>query len=241
MKHVLVIMLAGCLVLAGREGAADDRPALQTAPMPQPDPVEPHRYDGNHTGLTAGVFTTALQRPIAGVAHRGYGFHIGARLASVLQIVDVEVAFEHTSHGASDSSDAAWTRNELGLQGALHPGFPFAVFNSSFYDIVAGLHGYGGLSMVRGSLRGDQAVAQASGDGHAFSSWSPCLSVGAGLDIPVWPRGGAHGLWLTVRYGLRWTGFGGHDPDLNVADSQAMVLLNWREYDTTWARLPRPF
>ena len=220
---------------------AEERPPLQTAPAPTADSAEAHRYDGNHTGLTAGAFTTSLQRPIAGIANRGYGFHIGARFASVLQILDAEVAFEHASHGASDGSDAAWTRNELGLFGALHPGFPFAVFNSYFYDIVAGLHGYGGLSMVRGSLRGDAAVAQAFGDGHVLSGWSPCLTVGAGLDIPIWPRGGPHGLWLTVRYGLRWMGFGSHDPDLNMADSQAMVLLNWREYNTSWARLPRPF
>lgn len=233
--------LGFCLCAAPGHAETPARPALQTAPPPEADSPEIHRFDGNHTGVVAGVTTTALQREIAGIANRGYGFRVGARLASVLQIADLELTFEHVKHGARAAADASWTRNEGGLLVSLHPGFPFAVFNSYFYDVVAGFHGYVGASMARATLRGTAGLAQARTDGQELFSWQPSLAVGLGLDVPLTPRGLSSGLWLTLRYGLRWMGFGPHDPNLNLADSQAMVELNWRFYDTSWARLPRPF
>ena len=231
-----------CLLAAPlRAQTPPSPPPLQTAPPPEVDQPEIHRYDGNHTGVVAGATTTSLQREIAGIAARGYGFRVGGRIASVLQIADLEFTYEHVKHGAANGADAAWTRNEAGMLISLHPGFPFAVFNTAFYDVVAGVHGYLGTSMVRATLRGAPALAQAHSDGQELSSWQPCLAVGAGLDVPLSPRGASSGLWLTLRYGLRWMGFGPHDPNLNLADSQAMVELNWRFYDTSWARLPRPF
>jgi hypothetical protein len=65
--------------------------------------------------------------------------------------------------------------------------------------------------------------------------------LGAGVDIPVSPRNRNDGWWLTARYNLRWMRFGDGEPDWPQNDNQILLLLGYRQYNNSFARLPRPW
>jgi len=250
---VLVLVLAGGLAVpsAGATELAaptaldptevdpSARPPLDSAgPDVQPRESRP-KFDGNHTGFVVGAGATWLDRPVPGVADQGLSVRAAARLALVLQLVDLELALEHASHGGTSGGSLA--RTELGLQVATHPASLILLFNDRLSDILAGLHAYGGVSLVRAALSGTDAMAKAARKGSEAVEFRPGLALGIGADLPLTARDLDWGVWLTVRYGVRWLTFGKAQPDFRLDDSQFLVLLGYRSYRTDWARVPRPF
>lgn len=215
------------------------RPPLATTGPDVPPERVPSKFDGNHSGLVIGGGPTWLVRPPAGVAEQGLSLRVAGRFGAVLQFVDGEVALSRTSHGGANG--AGWIRNEGTLQLATHPGFPMLVFNDWVSDVLAGVHAFGSVSLVRATLTGTAAVASAGAPGPEHGEWHGALSAGVGVDVPVSPRDRDWGLWLTVRYAARWLQFGRVEPELNAGDRQLLVLIGWRTYTTSWGRVPRPF
>lgn len=236
----LIAVLAPTLLLVPHGAHAVDptdpasRPPLHTAePEPAPPQARP-RWDGNATGVLIGPAWTHLDKSLPGVDPTGWGVRAAARVSFIMQFMDLELGLEHTRHGGI----GGLTRTDLGAQVALHPGFPMLVFNDFLSDIIASFHGLGALSLVRASL-GNPALIPTSGGQEV--DWRLCLTVGAGLDIPLSPRDLDHGWWLTLRYTLRWMNFGHFDPDLALSDSQVLVLIGYRSYGNEWARVKPPF
>jgi hypothetical protein len=234
-----------CLILAilltwVRPACAQDptdpvsRPPLKTAPEEPPPPRDPPRWDGNATGLVLGPTWTHLDKALPGVDQTGWGVRLAGRVSFVAQFLDLELGLEHANHGGA----GGLTRTDLGAQVGLHPGFPLLVFNDFLSDIVASFHGVGGVSLVRASL-GNPLLIPTSGGTDV--DWRLCLTVGAGIDIPLSSRDLDHGWWLTARYTLRWMNFGHYNPDLSLSDSQALLLIGYRAYGNEWARIKPPF
>lgn len=213
------------------------RPALQTVPVAPVEPVDGRKWDGNHIGFLIGASYLSLDKPQVGIEQNGVGVRVAGRFSSIVQLLDVELGFEHSQFGGAGS----FARNELGVQAGLHPGFPLTVFNDFIDDVFAGVHLFAGASLVRGSMGGGVSVAAAGGSGDSLVNWQPCVTTGIGMDIPISPRDRASGWWLTLRYALRWSRFGLTNPDLNFGDSQLVLLLGYRDYDTSFTRVPRPF
>ena len=218
-----------------------DRPPLMTAPPEgPPPPPEPHLWDGNQTSVMIGPVMNGLDHAPALVDQLGLGFRVAGRLSAISQFVDVELGFERVTHGGT--SGAGLTRSEVGFQVGTHPGFPIIVFNDWWNDVFSGVHGYVGASVVRATLTGTDALAQAHvTEGTEHTEWQPCIYVGAAADFPVSPRNKDWGIWLTAGYNLRWMWFGPKQPELSLSDNQAVLLLSFRSNSTSWARFPRPF
>ena len=218
-----------------------DRPPLVTAPPepPQPPP-EPHLWDGNQTSVMIGPAMNWLNHSPALVDPQGVGFRVAARVSAISQFVDAELGFERVTHGGT--SGAGLTRSEVGFQVGTHPGFPIIVFNDWWNDVFSGIHGYVGASVVRATLTGTDALAQIHvTQGAEHAEWQPNVYVGGGADFPISPRNKGWGIWLTARYNLRWMWFGPKQPEMSMADSQALLLLSFRSNSTSWARVPKPF
>ncbi|MFZ4577599.1 MAG: hypothetical protein ACOYOB_04300 [Myxococcota bacterium] len=190
-----------------------------------PVPISPPEYhfDGKSTGFVVGPTLTHLDRSVVGIDRSGWGVRVAGRLATVLQLVDAELGYEHASQGSRLS------RDELGVLLATHPGFPFLVWDAYASDVISGFH-----------LFASAAVARTDGP-EARVHWAPTIGLGAGLDFPLSPRGGASGLWLTLRWANRWLSVGDGLPKTHLDDQQVMLLVGWRTYTLNWARLPRPF
>lgn len=230
-----------CIAVAAADPADPAaRPALTTAGPEEPPPPKTLLYDGNYWGVLGGVVGSRFDDPLSGVAPLGLGGRVAGRFSTVTQFMDLEAGVEYVPHGADSGSNRA-SRLGFGIQGALHPAFPLLVFNNWLYDVVSGIHGFVGVSAARLAIEGQQAVASARGTGETASDWRPLLACGLGADIPISPRNRSSGWWLTARYALRWMRFGPATPYRDVGDGQFQVLLGWRSYDNSWARLPRPF
>lgn len=216
------------------------RPPLAAPQTDAPPPPALHKWDGNATGLVVGPTMAWLDRVPNGLAAQGWGIHAALRMSFIAQFLDAEFLLDHDRYAGSGATglDGGLTRTAVGFQGALHPGFPLLVFNDFTNDIAAGVHGYVGLQMVRLSLPDGARIPQTDG---ATSDWRPGVTVGVGVDVPVSPRDKGSGWWLTGRYEGRWVWFGDHNPDLPLGDTRALLLLGWRYYDTSWARLGLPW
>ncbi len=231
----LLLLSAKLAVAADADPSA--RPALQSVPPPPAEPADTRKWDGNHIGFLFGASYAMLDKPQIGLDKNGLGLRVAGRFSSIVQLLDIELGFEHTQFGGVGS----FARNELGVQAGLHPAFPLTVFNDFIDDVFAGIHLFAGASLVRGSMGGQSAVVAAGGTGDSLVSWQPCVSTGVGMDVPVSPRDRASGWWLTLRYTLRWYRFGLANPDLNFGDSQIVLLLGYRDYNTSFTRVTRPF
>ncbi len=192
------------------------------AAPPQLPPPEYH-FDGKSTGFVVGTTWSRLDQSVAGLDRSGWGLRIGGRVATVLQLLDAEVGYEHAAYGVGLS------RDELGVVVASHPGFPFLVWDTYASDVVAGFH-----------LFASAALARTDGP-EARVHWAPTIGLGGGFDFPLSPRGGASGLWLTLRWANRWLAVGDGLPKTHLDDQQVTVLVGWRAYTLNWARMPRPF
>lgn len=238
----LTAALAACPVLADEADVDPSaRPPLNTAgPEAPPPPPEPHLWDGNHTSIVLGPTLSMLDAAPKGLDTLGYGVRLAGRLSAITQFVDVELGLERTQHGGTDG--ASLSRTELGFQLGTHPGFPLVVFNDWTYDVFSGFHGYAGVSIVRATLTGKDALAAAHVvEKTEHSEWQPCVYVGAAADFPISERNKDWGLWLTAAYNLRWMWFGPREPELPLGDSQATLMLSYRWNNTSWARIPKPF
>ncbi|MSQ83457.1 MAG: hypothetical protein EXR77_11315 [Myxococcales bacterium] len=247
MKSVIAILAIAAQMTAALAWAQVDpadpaaRPALRSAgPEPAPPPKD-QLYDGNYWSILAGITVPHLDRPLPAVAAWGTGGRLAGRFSSVTQALDVEAGLEYSRFGGTNASGASASRMELGFHGALHPGFPLIVFNEWLYDVLSGIHGFVGASVSAMSVSGASAVAATGEKGNDASDWRPSLACGLGVDFPVSARNKSSGWWLTTRYVLRWTRFGAAVPDRDFGDNQVVILLGWRSYDNSWARLPRPF
>jgi hypothetical protein len=221
------------------------RPPLSTGTPEAPVPPKDFLYDGNYWSVLGGLSLTQLDRPLPGVAQWGAGGRLALRFSSITQFLDVETGVEYSRHGAaaakSGVTDGSWSRLEVGGSAHLHPGFPLIAFNDFWNDIFSGVHGLLGVSVVRGELTGTNAVAKIRDGGTSEVDWRPCITLGAGVDIPVSPRNRNDGWWLTARYNLRWMRFGDGEPDWPQNDNQILLLLGYRQYNNSFARLPRPW
>jgi hypothetical protein len=214
------------------------RPPLHTAGPEEPPPPRDLRYDGNHIGWMVGATLPTLDAPIAGLDRSGAGLRISGRISAITQFIDANLDLQIDRFGGPQAS---LLRTELGTKLGTHPGFPFIVFNDWTNDVISGVHGYIGASLVRADLEGSAAVASTRQTGNRAVGWSPQFTCGVGADIPVSPRDRPHGWWLTVRYELRWMRWGEALPAWNMGDSQLVLQLGRRSYDNSWARVPRPF
>ncbi len=214
------------------------RPPLSTATPEEPAAPKDFLYDGNHVGLMLGPVFSGLDRALPGLDRNGTGLRLGGRISAITQFIDGGVDLQHVEHGGSAAS---LSRTELGVRVGSHPAFPFVVFNSWINDVISGVHLYVGASVGRLALQGQQAVAAVGLDGTSAVQWRPSALVGVGADLPVSPRHRPNGWWLTLRYELRWTGFGSTAPRHNLDDSMVGVLLGYRSYNNSWARWSRPF
>ncbi|MBI5610708.1 MAG: hypothetical protein HY902_17660 [Deltaproteobacteria bacterium] len=214
------------------------RPPLRTAGPVEPAPPKDLLYDGNYTSFLVGALLPRLDRALPGLDNQGLGLALAGRFSVITQFSDVALLLQHAQwSGAS----ASLQRTELGATMSVHPAFPLIVFNSWWYDVISGIHGYVGASLARIALDGSAAVAATGQTGDSSSDWRPSLSAGVGADIPISPRDRHSGWWLTARYELRWTRFGAATPDWNLGDAQALILIGYRSYDNGYLRLPRPF
>lgn len=216
------------------------RPPLSTGTPEPPVPPKDLLYDGNYWSVLAGFSLPHLDRSLPGIDRWGTGGRLAGRFSSITQFLDVEAGVEYARHGGSAGS---WTRTEIGGSAHLHPGFPLIVFNDFWNDVYSGVHGLLGVSVVRGALTGRQAVAKIRDNnvGAEEVDWRPCITLGAGVDIPVSPRNRNDGWWLTARYNLRWMRFGDGEPDWPQNDNQILIMLGYRRYNNSFTRLPRPW
>lgn len=237
-------VLAGSAIAATASAAGDpldpsSRPPLSSGVPEEPRPPPDHLFDGNYTSGHVGLLLPKLDQAVPGLDALGYGLALGTRLSVITQFVDAGL---DVSHARWSGPSAQLTRTELGVKVGLHPGFPATVFNSWLYDVYSGIHGYLGTSVARLALDGGAAVLHTTGEASPSAlDWRPCLTAGAGADFPISPRDRSYGWWLTLRYELRWTRFGSAIPDFNLGDGQALILIAYRSYNNSWARMPRPF
>lgn len=240
-----VVIASGVLAPApalGEEALPDPaaRPPLSTGTPEAPVPPKDFLYDGNYWSVLAGVSFPHLDRSLPGIDRWGTGGRLAGRLSTITQFLDVEGGIEYARHGGSEGS---WTRMEVGGSAHLHPGFPLVVFNDFWNDVYSGVHGLLGVSVVRGSMTGKRAVSKIRDNelGATEVDWRPCITLGAGVDIPISPRNRHDGWWLTARYNMRWMRFGDGEPDWPLNDNQVLLLIGYRRYNNSFMRVPRPW
>lgn len=214
------------------------RPPLSTGTPEDPPPAKEFLYDGNHVGWMIGPVFPALDGELPGVDRWGKGLRLAGRISAITQFIDGDLDLQHVEHGGNS---AGLTRTDLAIRVGSHPAFPFVVFNSWANDVISGIHMYVGAQVGRLALQGPAAVAAMGLEGAQAVQWRPAGLVGVGADIPVSPRNRSSGWWLTLRYELRWTGFGSSAPRHDLDDSTVAVLLGYRSYNNSWARWSRPF
>lgn len=246
MRANVASMAVACAMLAWPQVSVADpdpsdpslRPPLKSAGVPEPPPPKDQLFDGNYWGLHGGATYATRSAAIAGVADSGAGLRAGGRFSAILQLLDVDAALQYARFSGSAN---AVSRLDLSLTAALHPGFPLLVFNSWMYDVIAGLHGWAGADFGRWTVSGDEAAAAIGAKGGDYGQFGAALCFGAGADLPLSPRDGHAGWWLTVRYAMRLAKIGPAIPQHDFSDGQWQLWLGWRNYDNSWARVPRPF
>lgn len=240
----LLLLPAPARAALGDPLAPGSRPPLSSGAAEEPPPPKDRLFDGNHVGWMAGGAFARLDRALPGLDRWGQGLRLSGRIAAVTQFVDAGLDLQHLAHGGAA---AQLTRSELAVTLGTHPALPILVFNSWWYDVIAGLHGYVGASVGRFALRGAEALtvahqtAAAQPAGAELVDWRPGVLLGFGADVPVSPRNRPSGWWLTLRYELRWRSFGHEAPEHPMGDQLFLIALGYRHYGNGWARLPRPF
>jgi len=195
------------------------------------EPIDvPHdevRFQGSFYGLTL------EGAPVLRVGGDGTGFAAGlnGRVAVPTQLFDLELGYTF-SNLASQGPDPAITRHSMTFSVNSHPGFMFVLYNDRFNWIVAGFHGILGLSA-------DHITRKGAGfdDSGLGGGWH----VGFGFDIPLSSLDAPEGWWITLAPRWRFIWFGERDKERQVKDLVVLIGLAWRNYDTNFARIPRPF
>lgn len=238
-----VLVLAAVAMARPADAATDpanpsSRPPLSTGTPEDPIPPKEFLYDGNHVGWMIGPAFQGLGTTPPGLDPWGKGLRVGGRISAVTQFVDGGIDLQHIEHGGAS---AGLSRTDVGIRVGTHPALPIVVFNSWLNDVLSGVHLYVGATVGRIALQGSPAVAAVGLSGAEAVQWRPGALVGAGVDVPVSPRNRSSGLWLTLRYELQWTGFGGTAPRHDLDAGLVAVLLGYRSYNNSWGRIARPF
>lgn len=223
-----------CCLGVVRDALADDpgvdphsRPPLMSTPAPEPQAAPPVRFDGGHLGPLLGLGLGLFDGPDGGGT--GWDLRLGLRYASLLQLLDLAAWAELGAHPTSAGS--AIDRQALGADLSLHPLFWVLVWDSLAGWLAAGLHGYASAGLARVSLAGPSLVARAGGYGQEATHWAALAEVGFGLDAPLSGRAASSGLWLSLRWGLRWLTVGeAGSAGLDLGDHHVSLALSWRSY-----------
>lgn len=170
-------LVIGCVVLATpRPASADAPPAAEVS-----------RFNGSFVGARV---ETGVSAPLPGSAVDAAGFTIGAaaRLATIMQVMDVSATWQHL-RSAADGRGVQ--QHQLAIEGRLHP---------LFREHLRG-------SRV-GHTLGSVWVSLLVGAGHAarggVADWSPAFGGGLGVDVHLRHPPRDHGLWLGVAWRAFW-------------------------------------
>ena len=205
------------------------RPPLLTVPAPGPEAPTAIRFDGGHVGPLLGFAIGVADRVAAPPGQVGWDLRLGLRYATLLQLFDLSLWCEFGAHPAEP--DQAIDRQALGMQVNLHPLFWVLVWDNFAGWVAAGLHGYAATALARVELQGPALVGAAGGLGASATHWAMQPEVGLGVDLPLSGRGGASGLWLTLRCGLRWLSVGAEPSHrLDLGDQHLTLAIGWRSY-----------
>lgn len=201
------------------------RPPLSGGRPLAPAAPSERRFDGGHLGVQLGGGWAAPDDAGSGAL---WGGRVALRGATLLQILDAEV-FAETGTGALDGGRLG--RTAAGVQVSGHPLFVGLVWDSFAAWLAAGFHVFASVAAARVSLEGAPVLARVGRAGSDVSLWGLAPSLGAGLDVPLSSRTRGSGLWLTLRWQLRWLSVGPNPAQsLDLGDQQVSLALGWRVY-----------
>ena len=211
------------------------RPPLRTVPAPAPVSAPQVRFDGGHIGLTLGLAVGLFDGSSQGAL--AWDLRLGVRYATLLQLLDLAAWAELGAHPTAVGQSIG--RQALGADVSLHPLFWILVWDNLAGWVAAGLHGYAAAGLARVSLKGEALVASVGGQGDRSIRWAAQPEVGLGVDVPLSGRGHTSGLWLTLRWGLRWLSVGDQASQrLDLGDHHVSLTLGWRSYGALSAPSP---
>lgn len=242
--------LAVCASVAGAGGAwaattgAPGEPSTGGAaheaepkrPGRDADPPGGGRYYGAYIGPVVGGGPSLGTRP--GALQGGGLLHVGGRLSLPFNVVEAEVAWEHTRLAGGDGSLRS---DELLVQVGGHPLFPYIIYNNPLGWLLSGLHGTAAVGPAHVRLRGAELQASWGRADRGRSMWGLAAHLGGGLDYPLAGAQRPSGWWLTMRYGVRFLAAGPRRDRITSRDHRALVLIGWRHHSLDFARVPRPF
>ncbi len=216
------------------------RPPLCSVPAPTIEAPPAARFDGGHLGPLLAMGLALPDRDDAPAGRWGWDVRAGLRYATLLQLLDASAWVEYGTHPAAGVG--AIGRTTLGLQVNLHPLFWLLVWDNLAGWLSAGLHGYVSTGAARVSLRGKGLVAAIGGTHTTAVQWAMHNDIGLGMDIPISGRQASAGLWLSLRWGMRWLALGELPGGrLDLGDQHFQLAIGWRSYaslsssaESTW-------
>lgn len=191
------------------------------------------------TGGHIGVGVTAGPHLLADTSWDGaLGWTAGAhaRLATVMQVIDLQLEYAFATHGLRvDGAAVDMRRHSLSSSINLHPLFLRVLGNNRFNYTLAGWYVQTGGSVEFTSLEGPALGVDR--DDVAFS-----LHAGTGIDTPLDdPNIGGGGFWLGISWRWKWVfmnpGLGDHE---DLDSHLFLVVLSYRRNNLSFARVPRP-
>lgn len=216
-----ISLLGAPSVLGVPIATAAPSPSEPTAVVPETPRVR--AFDGGHFGVLFGAGASLAGGAHSGLASPGLDLRIGLRAATLLTIVDLEVAWDAALRATS-------SRHEMGLQIAAHPGFLYLLDPSVLARLAAGVHLIAGLGVARFATTDASAVAAVRQSGSRLVHWAPSPSLGAGIDWPMTSLLRPTGWWLTARWTVAWHGVGTWPAPVDIGDQRLQLLVGWRRH-----------
>lgn len=180
----------------------------------------------NYSRFFTGAFTEyslrlGLSRP-TDADYDGWHLDAGFRHSFPFLVGDTRLAYRFdrlTPKDGADDLDGQLDQHGLGAYLALHPGFLFLLGNDWLAYTLASIYGEVGAGGQMGVLE--------VGDDYE-TGFAPFVSVGAGVDIPLWNADAGDVPWLNLTYRWHKADFGDSSESLEVDMHLWQIGVGWR-------------